>query len=162
MAGARESGNGRTNHRSNSPNDRRILSECLRSPISFPYDVPRLTDVKRERRDPRPPVEFRQQRTSESERTTRQERIDPKLHASGWIVTPYRPAKPLSLFSNHAITEYPTANGPADYALVVDGSILGIVEAKKLTVSPSGASVEAAATACVCLSPHDSADRDFE
>ena len=49
-------------------------------------------------------VEFRQQVTSESERTTRQERIDPKLHASGWIVTPYHPAKPLSGYSNHAIT----------------------------------------------------------
>ncbi len=81
--------------------------------------------------------------TSESERTTRQERIDPKLHASGWIVTPFHPAKPLSFYSNHAITEYPTANGPADYALVVDGAILGIVEAKKLTVSPSGVLVQA-------------------
>lgn len=81
--------------------------------------------------------------TSESERTTRQERIDPRLQASGWIVTPYHPAKLLSGYTNHAITEYPTANGPADYALVVDGAILGIVEAKKLTVSPSGVLVQA-------------------
>ena len=81
--------------------------------------------------------------TSESERTTRQERIDPRLQASGWVVTPYHPGKPLSLYSNHAITEYPTANGPADYALVVDGTILGIVEAKRLTVSPSGVLVQA-------------------
>jgi type I restriction enzyme R subunit len=37
---------------------------------------------------------------------------------------------------NCAITEFETANGPADYALCVDGAVLGIVEAKKLTLGP--------------------------
>ena len=31
---------------------------------------------------------------------------------------------PLSKYASHAIEEYPTANGPADYALVVDGQLL--------------------------------------
>ena len=35
-----------------------------------------------------------------------------------------------------AVEELPTANGPADYALFVGGQLLGIVEAKKVTVNP--------------------------
>ena len=34
------------------------------------------------------------------------------------------------------MTEFPTANGPADYALFVKGKLLGILEAKKVTVGP--------------------------
>ena len=39
-------------------------------------------------------------------------------------------------FTRHAVEEYPTANGPADYALFVEGRLLGILEAKKVTVNP--------------------------
>jgi hypothetical protein len=35
-----------------------------------------------------------------------------------------------------AIEEYPTASGPADYALCLGGRIVAIVEAKKLTLGP--------------------------
>jgi hypothetical protein len=35
-----------------------------------------------------------------------------------------------------AVTEYPTENGPADYALFVDGQFPGIIEAKKVSVDP--------------------------
>jgi type I restriction enzyme, R subunit len=35
-----------------------------------------------------------------------------------------------------AIEEYPTANGPADYALSINGEIVGVVEAKKVTLGP--------------------------
>jgi hypothetical protein len=35
-----------------------------------------------------------------------------------------------------AAEEHPTANGPADYALVVDGRMLAVVEAKKVTLGP--------------------------
>ena len=35
-----------------------------------------------------------------------------------------------------AVEEFPTANGPADYALFVHGRWLGIIEAKKVTVNP--------------------------
>ena len=40
--------------------------------------------------------------------------------------------------------EEPTANGPADYALWLDGNITGVVEAKKLTVGPQNVLTQAA------------------
>ena len=52
----------------------------------------------------------------------------------GLQITPFDPARPLPWYQNCAIAEYPTDNGPADYALCVDGRILGIVEAKKVTL----------------------------
>lgn len=74
----------------------------------------------------------------ESERLTRKKRIDPKLKAWGWKVVPYDEAKDLTSYSHHAIEEYPTENGPADYALVVNGQLLGVVEAKKVSLGPQG------------------------
>jgi len=59
----------------------------------------------------------------ESERSTRQSRIDPRLEAAGWKITAFRPGLDLERLSNHAVTEYPTENGPADYALVVGGQL---------------------------------------
>jgi type I restriction enzyme R subunit len=38
--------------------------------------------------------------------------------------------------SCHAVEELPTQSGPADYGLFVDGQLLGILEAKKVAVSP--------------------------
>lgn len=70
----------------------------------------------------------------ESEHQTRKLRIDKALEAAGWKVVPFDARKPPSVPC--AIEEYPTANGPADYALVVAGRILGILEAKKLAVDP--------------------------
>jgi type I restriction enzyme R subunit len=58
------------------------------------------------------------------------------LKASGWKVAPYADGKPLTAQDRYAIEEYPTAAGPADYALCVNGQIIGIVEAKKLTLGP--------------------------
>jgi type I restriction enzyme, R subunit len=46
-------------------------------------------------------------------------------------------------YRHHAIEEYPTANGPADYALVVDGQLLGVVEAKKVTLGPQNVLTQA-------------------
>jgi len=54
----------------------------------------------------------------ESERRTRKRRVDPNLRAWGWEVVPFDAGKPLSGHQRHAIEEYPTVNGPADYALV--------------------------------------------
>ncbi|MCI0459126.1 MAG: DEAD/DEAH box helicase family protein [Gemmataceae bacterium] len=79
----------------------------------------------------------------ESEYRTRRQRIDPMLRAQGWIITPFDPARPLRDYSRHALTEFPTANGPADYALAVSGRLLGIVEAKKLTLGPQNALTQA-------------------
>src|SRR5437868_1033733 len=72
----------------------------------------------------------------ESEYRNRRKRIDPVLKATGWQVVAFDPAIPLDQYTHHAVTEYPTDNGPADYALFVAGRPLGILEAKKLTLGP--------------------------
>ena len=80
---------------------------------------------------------------TEGERRTRTSRIDPRLKAWGWQIVQFDPARPLSKYARHAIEEYPTANGPADYALVVDGKLLGVVEAKKVTLGPQNVLTQA-------------------
>jgi type I restriction enzyme R subunit len=74
----------------------------------------------------------------QSEWLTRKRRIDPKLNGLGWTVIPFEQLAAVTDNGGYAIEEYPTANGPADYALVSGGNVLGIVEAKKLTLSPQG------------------------
>lgn len=81
--------------------------------------------------------------SSESERRTRESRIDPRLKAWGWEIAPFDSGRPLAGYRRHAIEEYPTANGPADYALVVDGQLLGVVEAKKVTLGPQNVLTQA-------------------
>jgi type I site-specific restriction endonuclease len=71
-----------------------------------------------------------------SEFLTRKQIIDSKLRAAGWSISPFKPERALSAYKNCAIEEYPTDSGPADYALCVGGQILGVVEAKKLTLGP--------------------------
>jgi type I restriction enzyme R subunit len=71
-----------------------------------------------------------------SEWVTRKQLIDGKLKESGWKVVPFSNDRPLTKYDRCAIEEYPTAHGPADYALSVGGHIIGIVEAKKLTLGP--------------------------
>src|SRR5438093_12916865 len=82
-------------------------------------------------------------RPSESERRTRKLRIDPRLTAWGWQIARFDSARPLIVYRHHAIEEYSTANGPADYALVVDGQLLGVVEAKKVTLGPQNVLTQA-------------------
>jgi type I restriction enzyme R subunit len=57
--------------------------------------------------------------TEETEQETRKRRIDHKLEASGWKLIKYHESKPLSSYLSHDIEEYPTSNGPVDYALVI-------------------------------------------
>lgn len=78
-----------------------------------------------------------------SERVTRKRLIDPKLKAAGWRIVPFNPIKPLAACNNCAVEEFPTSNGPADYALCVDGKIVGVVEAKKLTLGPQNVLTQA-------------------
>ena len=78
-----------------------------------------------------------------SERLTRWQQIDPKLVAAGWKIVPYEEGKSLVAWDNCAVAEYPTDNGPADYALCVGGKILGIVEAKKLSLGPQNVLTQA-------------------
>jgi type I restriction enzyme R subunit len=76
----------------------------------------------------------------EKEWQTRKKRIDPKLDAAGWR-TPPKGTSPLHLCCRSE--EEPTASGPADYALWLDNRIVGVVEAKKLTVGPQNVLVQA-------------------
>ena len=56
--------------------------------------------------------------------------IDKKLEQAGWIV---QDGKQLNLFAGLgvAVREFPTSTGPVDYALFVEGTPVGIIEAKK-------------------------------
>ena len=78
----------------------------------------------------------------EPEWLTRKTRIDGKLRALGWSLVPHTDAfQPAA--HPQAVTEYPTASGPADYALFVGGRMLGIVEAKKLSLGPQNVLTQA-------------------
>ncbi|MDM7998637.1 MAG: type I restriction-modification enzyme R subunit C-terminal domain-containing protein [Dehalococcoidia bacterium] len=81
--------------------------------------------------------------SDQNERKTRRELIDPALKKAGWEIEAFDPRKPLSDCDRCAVTEYPTDNGPADYALCVGGKILGIVEAKKVTLGPQNVLTQA-------------------
>ncbi len=78
----------------------------------------------------------------EKERQTRKQRIDPRLKQAGWSVVPYSGAD-LNLYKTAGVEEFPTANGPADYALCDNGTILGAVEAKKVTTGAQGVLTQA-------------------
>ena len=74
---------------------------------------------------------------NEPEWLTRKLRIDGRLQAAGWSLRPWSAGLRLDGLLRCALTEYPTANGPADYALVDGGRIVGIVEAKKAAIAPA-------------------------
>lgn len=75
---------------------------------------------------------------NESEWVTRKTIIDEKLKSltSSWNIIPYRSNLDLSRLDKCAVEEFPTVHGPADYAFFVKGKLLGILEAKKVSVSP--------------------------
>ncbi|MFA5890961.1 MAG: type I restriction-modification enzyme R subunit C-terminal domain-containing protein [Actinomycetota bacterium] len=82
--------------------------------------------------------------TPESERETRKRRIDPQLAAAGWRVVPFSSDPWLPSYGNAAaVEEFETGAGPADYALLDDGRIIGVAEAKKLTAGPQGVLTQA-------------------
>jgi type I restriction enzyme, R subunit len=69
----------------------------------------------------------------ESERATRRSRIDPKLTRAGWEVVAVSTSQrdgPV------AVEEFETEAGPADYGLIDHDRVIGVVEAKKLTLGP--------------------------
>ncbi|QOR76334.1 MAG: DEAD/DEAH box helicase family protein [Thermoflavifilum sp.] len=76
--------------------------------------------------------------STESEWKTRKTRIDAQLKAlnPAWEVIPYKEDLDISSLTHHAVEEFSTENGPADYALFVNGKLLGIIEAKKVSVNP--------------------------
>ena len=70
---------------------------------------------------------------TDSEWKTRKTRIDAKLRPA-WAIVHARNAGDVSKLARHAVEEFQTESGPADYALFVRGKLLGIIEAKKPTV----------------------------
>jgi len=75
---------------------------------------------------------------TENEWKTRKERIDKKLKAlkPPWDIIKYSERLDTKNLQRCAVEEFPTAKGPADYALFVKGRLLGIIEAKKVGVGP--------------------------
>lgn len=75
---------------------------------------------------------------TELEWQTRKNRIDTKLKnaAQPWKIIKFKDGLDTASLHACAVEEYPTQNGPADYALFVHGKLLGIIEAKKVTVNP--------------------------
>jgi len=80
---------------------------------------------------------------SEIERQTRKKRIDARLRELRWEVLPYDPNVSVDTYTHHAVEEYPTRSGPCDYALFYQGKIIGIVEAKRLSLGPQNVLVQA-------------------
>lgn len=76
--------------------------------------------------------------SDEREWKTRKKRIDPRLDALGW-----KTAKGDAALHPHRTEEEETDNGPADYALWLQNDIVGIVEAKKVTVGPQNVLTQA-------------------
>jgi len=74
----------------------------------------------------------------ELEWQTRRDRINKRLKAlkPAWKIIKYSDKLDPAKLDRHAVSEYPTANGAADYALFVKGKLLGIIEAKKVAVGP--------------------------
>ena len=63
------------------------------------------------------------------ERKTRNERINKILVDVGWTII--KSGKSIPSKGNFAVEEYPTKSGPADYALIINNNIMGVIEAKK-------------------------------
>ncbi len=80
---------------------------------------------------------------ADSETATRKNRIDPRLRTAGWSVVPCSSGDTSSYPPALAVEEFPTAAGPADYALTGEHEIVGVVEAKKLSLGPQGVLVQA-------------------
>ena len=105
--------------------------KCL---TSFDFPACRTRD-----RQESSPGEFsRADDMNEAEWQTRKQRIDTWLRSAhpSWQIVRYREGLDFSKLDRHAVEELPTANGPADYGLFVEGLFLGIIEAKKVTVNP--------------------------
>ena len=71
--------------------------------------------------------------TYELESAARAERIDLELDAAGWVL-PSPQLRPLH--GPYRTVEETTDNGPADYALWLNGEVVGVIEAKKVTLGP--------------------------
>lgn len=67
--------------------------------------------------------------------------IDKKLTMSGWVIQDMKELNPQASMGV-AVREFPTDTGPVDYALFINGEIVGVVEAKKSEAGEHITSVE--------------------
>lgn len=67
--------------------------------------------------------------------------IDEKLEMSGWIVQNVNQLN-LGAALGVAVREFPTSTGPVDYALFIDGELVGVIEAKRSSVGENITVVE--------------------
>lgn len=74
----------------------------------------------------------------ESEWKTRKRRIDPRLDAIGWKL-----GQGAASPTPNRTEEHETQNGPADYVLWHERNIVGVVEAKKVTIGPQNVLTQA-------------------
>jgi type I restriction enzyme, R subunit len=74
----------------------------------------------------------------ENEAKTRKRRIDSVLRSMDppWTIVPWREGMETTRLNHHAVEEFPTDNGPVDYAFFVGGRLLGMLEAKKVGTDP--------------------------
>ena len=56
--------------------------------------------------------------------------IDKKLVQAGWVVQDLKQLNPKASLGV-VVREFPTSTGPVDYALFVNGTPVGVIEAKK-------------------------------
>jgi len=71
---------------------------------------------------------------AELEWKTRKERIDKAL-ARHWSIVKHSSTLDEATLTNHAVIEYHTANGPADYVFFVNGQPIAALEAKKVSTA---------------------------
>ena len=76
--------------------------------------------------------------SKESEWITRKTRIDTKLKGLDpkWKIIKYHKGLQTEKLDGYAVEEYPTASGDADYVLFIKGVLVGVIEAKRVTVDP--------------------------
>ena len=67
--------------------------------------------------------------------------IDQKLEQSGWVIQDMKRLN-LSASAGVAVREFPTSTGEVDYALFVDGTPVGVIEAKRSSEGERITSVE--------------------
>ena len=72
----------------------------------------------------------------ERERQTRKQRIDPRLRNAGWKVVPFTDRDVATYTSGSAVEEFGTDQGPADYALCIDGEALVLDSPLRFRILP--------------------------
>jgi len=75
---------------------------------------------------------------NEAKWLTQKMRIDTKLRSlnPAWQIIPWHDGLDTSKLTCRVVTDIPTACGPADDALFVNGLLRGFIVAKKVTVNP--------------------------